>query len=604
MSKTNLFPVLSDSAWVKGYATSSAQFVETLTLSGYSGSWTGTSTNDFVYFLDESGRLNGRTLELSYDKIHFSDGMARLQVRIYTGGTYTEPIDNLESDGEVPSPGSVRFTVPDNATSIRVYIRHETVSGGTYAAATMEFAGLFLWDILESAASLTFGKFLQENLPATVTPTKNHVFFTSDGATRRMYVSNKLGKLVEIASSDTYYNPYTQAWIDERKAEILALQRAGHCVVFVTPTDIHVRDLEDGNAGRYDQMRDLIMVCEQLPIDYVLCEGDIMSYCALWETYEPRLEKVRKILDKCRAPWYMTRGNHDYNSDDSDGDSNDSDSVRLDTIDTIIVTSRDWHNSVTAKLPVSPNVQVVFDEANPTKGYFYVDDYANKHRIIYANSNESYEDADGTPYTFGEGEFDFSISGACVTKHQIQWLVDKAMDMTGKTDWVVSFHSHIAPYTDAGSGDTSEFHGYGSNNAALRSIVKAFQDGTALTNFAYNCLDVTTHAWGNISITKNFAAQGAIQVIGWFAGHIHADCYRKVDGLNVCVSVNSCASQRTSWQGDLTPVVLPPARDDGQYAMSLNVWIVNKTTRTVNMIKLGSKENNSVKTSSDLTFTY
>lgn len=65
------------------------------------------------------------------------------------------------------------------------------------------------------------------------------------------------GGLVQVSSGDIigggdvdlYENPYTQAHIDERKADIVALQRAGNTVTFVTPTDIHVRN-EDGDAGK------------------------------------------------------------------------------------------------------------------------------------------------------------------------------------------------------------------------------------------------------------------------------------------------------------------------------------------------------------------
>lgn len=45
-------------------------------------------------------------------------------------------------------------------------------------------------------------------------------------------------------------------------------------------------------------------------------------------------------------------------------------------------------------------------------------------------------------------------------------------------------------------------------------------------------------------------------------------------------------------------------RNSTNLAMSVNIFIVNLDKRKINMIKLGSKRDNTVKTSSDLEFTY
>ena len=175
--------------------------------------------------------------------------------------------------------------------------------------------------------------------------------------------------------------------------------------------------------------------------------------------------------------------------------------------------------------------------------------------------------------------------------------------MSGKSDWVVSFHSHYIPYTDAAETNLSEFHGYGGDDPSIRALVTAFQNGAAFSG-SFNILEPENHSWYNILIQKDYSVQGVIPVIGWFGGHIHDDCYRKVNGLNLCVSTCTCDSQRTSWTLDPTPVKLPPERNSSDLAMSVNVFIVNTNTKTVNVIKVGSKRDNSVKTSSDYSFTY
>lgn len=70
------------------------------------------------------------------------------------------------------------------------------------------------------------------------------------------------------------------------------------------------------------------------------------------------------------------------------------------------------------------------------------------------------------------------------------------------------------------------------------------------------------------------------------------------------ISTCTCSSQRTSWANDETPTKLPPERNSGNLAMSVNVFVVNLDTRIINVIKIGSKRDNSIVNSSDLTFTY
>jgi hypothetical protein len=115
---------------------------------------------------------------------------------------------------------------------------------------------------------------------------------------------------------------------------------------------------------------------------------------------------------------------------------------------------------------------------------------------------------------------------------------------------------------------------------------------------------VDNHDWTTFTRNIDFTQQGAIKVLGWFGGHLHDDAYRKVDGINMHISTCTAPSQRTSWANDPNPVKLPPERNTSNLAMSVNVFVVNLDTRTVNVIKLGSKRDNSIKNSSDLTFTY
>lgn len=578
---------------------------------GYSAAWTADSEDDYMY-LKYTQDVAGKQFKFGFASFTSSDNLAKIQIRCEgPDGTNTKLVDLTNN---FPNPEEFDFTCTADCVTLRIYIRHEYSSQPIDPPASMTISGIYLNRIQNiSYTAVNFHKVLESNLPTTVDSGTEHVYYTTDGSTVRMYISTKEGKLIPVnggpvessgKTESSYTNAYTQQWIDERKDEIVALTKQGHCIVFAVATDIHVR-IEDGDAGRYNQVRDYIMLSEQLPIDYICCCGDIMSYCQDWdEVFEPRIEKVKTIFNQLRCPWFATRGNHDYNSDDNNtGNNPNIKEFDKTTADTYLTTNDIWHRSVTSQFPLRGTYEIVFDRERPTYGYFYVDDYAKKHRLIFTNSEETHETELGRPYLGNYEEPDCFISGAAETKHQITWLVNQAMDMAGKTDWAVSFYSHTVPYTDRDEESCHEFHGYGWNGPELRKIVKAFQDGTGI-DMKYGCADVDSHTWVDLPIKKDFSAQGPIAVLGWFGGHCHDDCYKKVDGLNVTISTCTCASRRDRWSQDPDTPKLPPERNTTNYAMSVNVFVVNRDTRTINMIKLGSKRDNTVKTSSDLTFTY
>lgn len=606
--KKNLLPVVKN--WSKGGNAASTLIYASD--DNYSCSWTAGSEEDYIYAKITSG-VAGKKLILCCTEFNSSDGEGWINVRAYkSDDTYTSIVD-LE---RVSGPQEIEMDIGADITTLRIYFRHCWASSGIEPAATLTLTGVMLYEDIqpESLTALNFHKVLKENLPAKVDAGTQHIYYVTDGTNVQEYIANKEGYLIPVGtggsagtSTETAYtNVYTQQHIDERKDEIMKLVNDGHCIVWATATDIHVR-IEDGDAGRYNQVRDYIMLSNQLPIDYVLCEGDIMSYCQNWDgVYEPRCDKVRKIFDQCRCPWYVTRGNHDYNDDDNTWQTNPNiQHYTKDNADQFFITDRAWTRTIAAKMPVALQHQVHFDEAHPQNGYFYVDDFEHKHRIVMCNSEETMETDTGHAYVTEDGQVDAYISGV-QSLAQVEWLITKAMNFADKpdrADWVVSFHSHTVPYSDMNEEDKSEFHGYGWDNPEIRGLVTAFMNGNDL-DFKYTVIDVDKHQWMEYQKNCAFSKQGPVKVLGWFGGHCHDDCYRKVDGLNVDISTCTCASRREDWGKDPTPKKMAPERNSTDLAMSVNVFIVNLDKRKINMIKLGSKRDNAVKTSSDLEFTY
>lgn len=618
MAKVNLFPTFDKWTISNGIGT---EVTDSLVISedGYSCSFTVASESSYIRYRIQDGdidALKGHTLILHADEFSSSDNEPVIRIRTYTD------IDNnvyetttLDYENKLNSmPLDYEITVPSDCVRLEFRFLHDYADAGIDPPALITISNVSLTDTYtESLNTLNFHKVLEENLPESVTPGTQHIYFTTDGSTVKQYISTKEGYLVPVGGAvsggttdEKYYNAYTQAYIDERKQEIVNLTKQGHCITFAVATDIHVR-IEDGDAGRYNQVRDFIMLSEQLPLDYIFIEGDIMSYCQEWDgVFEPRCEKVRKIFDKCRCPWFVARGNHDFNEDDNGHEDNPNiKEFTVENCNDYFITDRDWHRSISSKMPTSVNIEYHFDELHPHNGYFYVDDYNNKHRMIFCNTEETMETDLGTPYINENGEIDAFLS-SIASVAQIEWLIDHALDMSNKTDWVVSFHSHKIPYSDVNEDDKSEFHGYGwqsSTSAKYRQLISAFQNGTQI-DFSVSAVDVDAHDWITFTRNVDFTTQGGIKVLGWFGGHLHDDAYRKVDGINMHISTCTAPSQRTSWANDPTPVKLPPERNTSNLAMSVNVFVVNLDTRTINVIKVGSKRDNSIVNSSDLTFTY
>lgn len=589
MAQTNLLPVFQN--WTKS---GNAETTITYGPNDYSCSYTATTESDYVRTSIVPTALLGKTLKIGYESFTSEDNEQWLNVRSYIAdGTYTNIVSN-----QSPGVTEVEFIVPLDCTELRFYMRHEWDSDG-FPATVVSISNVYMHDAAAiSLTAINFHKITKSNLPLSVTAGEEHVYYTTDGTRVEMYITNKSGYVIPVnldasaPENDDYYNAYTQQHIDERFADIKALTK-GDYISFAVVTDTHLR-AEDGDGERYNQIRDLLMVTKQLPVDYVVCLGDILSQTEAFDISEPRLAKSSAILKACGVPYFVTRGNHDDNSDNTNGATLTSD---------IVIQNKQWQNDVHKHMCDSFYISIKSPDASPLQGYFFADDEIHKHRMIFINTCEIYTDADGVPHTDQYGALDYATSGLA-TKQQLEWLINSALDMEGKTDWLVSFYSHMVPYSDAGTADVSEFHAYGSDQPELRQLIQAFKTGSNLVDLAFDVLDTATGEWNTYIVNKNFSAQGPVKVIGYFGGHIHDDCYRKVDGINYFVSTSTCADQRTDWSGDPDPTKLPPERNLTDLAMSVNFVIVDKYAGTVNVIKLGSKRDNAVKTSSDYTFTY
>lgn len=344
----NLMTPIRNSEWRKyGLASSTITYQN-----DYSCTYSVQNTSADILHFRLTENVAGKTFRVSFDSFVSSDGAGEFEVQCI------EPDDTdvklAEVKGNINEPFGITITTTPTCVQLRVYFMHQYSSTALTAPATLTLANVSMEEV-EIIGGMTVHKVSQKSLPAEVQEGTEHLYYvlSPGGTSAAQYISKKNGSLIPVkgASSSVYENPCTQAWIDERKQDIISLQKQGHCITFAVATDIHVR-AKDGDSGRYDQVRDFIMLTDQVPIDYICCLGDIMSVNEDWDgNVEPRIEKVKDIFCQAKVPWFATRGNHDYNIDTA--------TTALEDIQKYFCSERDWHKSITSKFPVSQNIEVL-----------------------------------------------------------------------------------------------------------------------------------------------------------------------------------------------------------------------------------------------------
>lgn len=550
--------------------------------------------------------LIGHPIEIGAESFSVSNPSSNTMFRVSITNTSNVTTNAIAlGAGQFVNGYHYTFTIPADTSAVRIYFRQS----GDYPS-TISVSNAFMYNMDEDITPeeptqgypLGFQKLLEENMPASIDAGTERIIFTQHGLSAHMHITDTDGvihpvKLNTRSVSDHSYavsqpGQYCQAFIDAKKDLILQLQRAGDTFTFTQISDIHLRqDDQVGGTSRVNQLRDAVMLTNQIHIDYIAMTGDILAATENRLNTKWRLKQIMNILKDAGCPTYITRGNHDFCTDWYGGNA----PMGLDNL----VSNQMWYECVERHME---HRNVHFQPGYEGLGYFYVDMPNIKHRAIFVTSYEYWDDENGYPmlprddYLPGSSE----IAGVCSTLQQFQWLMSDAFHMEGKPGWSISFYSHQIPYTDRGTS-SYEFHHYGGDAPEFREVVKYLQNGTATTGY-FPCMDRRDGSWITVPYnTSYFATQGPIPIVGFFAGHIHDDCYKKVDGLNCCVITSSCSDQRKNWRGqDDNPTKIGPPRNKSSLAMSMNVYIVNQTNRTVNMVKVGSERAGG----SDYSFTF
>lgn len=349
--------------------------------------------------------------------------------------------------------------------------------------------------------------------------------------TRKLLRTRKLSKvrLLERSRHFDLLDSFGFKWhyVDNLRQSIKKINRLidSNTLNFSLSTDVHYRE---NRENALEQSEVLSALHEFVDLDFIGCTGDLVDGD---ETKETTLDFIGKVMNSTEkfndVPFLTCKGNHDVNI----WGTNANDLTKM-------LTNREWYDATvkpieTHGIMVNPN--------DPYGGYYYRDFEDKKVRTIWLNRYHNIED-DGVPrHPFTVGNY---------TEHQLEWFQDTALNLGNKSkpsEWHVAIFSHVVPYR------SPEFnHDYGDDRPDIRIMLKSFVDNG-----------------GNL--------------IGWFGGHVHADCHAKIDGVNYFISTSFYAVQKYT-----TPPESPEREQDGLKTLSMNTFVVNKDERKVNVVKSGS----------------
>lgn len=200
--------------------------------------------------------------------------------------------------------------------------------------------------------------------------------------------------------------------------------------------------------------------------------------------------------------------------------------------------------------------------------YFYKDYDAQKVRVIVVNSCDAGEEINGSYMAVD------SLRVCGIRQTQLEWLANTALDFSNKTDasqWHTIVISHIAFENVEHSYPTVQ------NEQLIHNLLVAFKNGQ---NFSGSYTDTNYDGLFSTSISVDFRTQGAMNLVGVFSGHNHAD-----------KMVNTGYEQVTTMSGYVDESMASTEETGRTYLgideMAFDVVTVNKATKKVTLTRFG-----------------
>lgn len=159
------------------------------------------------------------------------------------------------------------------------------------------------------------------------------------------------------------------------------------------------------------------------------------------------------------------------------------------------------------------------EHRNGDSNYYYYDIPDKNVRVIGVNDYENPNTLDSS------NKLKYPrINTSIITADQIKWLASDALNVDVNTHVMIMMHCPINGTNKDNPAETCI------NHDVLKQLLEAFVSGKTGTLVGVN-------ADFPVNVDYNFANKG--NLIGVFAGHVHADDYKQVNGINYILSLNS-----------------------------------------------------------------
>ena len=342
---------------------------------------------------------------------------------------------------------------------------------------------------------------------------------------------------------------YWEKMVAEKTETVKALQTAGgkNCVSFAWASDTHIPDNDGGRTTDIGKV--IAKMLDNCEIPFAVLSGDINTRASC--STEDKLVNAQVQMPVHLAPLWgtdrllMALGNHDGCWGDSSGHYRHQFSPE-----------RMWQVFFRGQ---ALDFRRVFSDDGL---YFYVDNVAQRTRIIVLNSHyagEYAEDANG-----------FAVNNrfatSCYGQAQLDWLANEALDMPDGYSAILTTH---APPNVTYTVDKAQFIG----------IINAYCNKTTFSG-SYT---EGVNGWSNSTVNVDFSnAKG--EIIAVFTGHVHGDSIDTETMTCPILTILSAGASANEAYKDGAPTRTPGTDTE----TSFDVVTVNKATRTIHCTRVGA----------------
>lgn len=344
------------------------------------------------------------------------------------------------------------------------------------------------------------------------------------------------------------------------REQLIKQLKHNNSISFLQFSDTH---LISGEKEDLHNLNAIVMASKILPLDAIISGGDFKDNGVEHPIYESQANIYTSILSNCNAPVYYAKGNHCTNRKYGQDVTNPYE---------LTVSNQKYFDLFSSKSFDTDGDTIHFDSdlSVQNRGYFYVDKPHIKHRFIILNTHEIRQ------YTDNDLDivYEKPVSNGVRSDHQMKWLIESALNMNQKTDWTVSIHCHMVMEV----GDWN--NNYGEQRSYINNLLKDFKYGLKGSMIPEGDIR-KNHEW-------DFISQGPIKLLGVFGGHVHADCYANINGVDYFINTSNDNIQRTFWDGTSSGIEAPIREEVGFNSLSQNIYIFDKVSNDMYIIKLGS----------------